>query len=81
MSKKYRVTKNGIYDAYGLKVGDVVTKVDGSVQDNLYELPKHLHGKGHTAGLYDEHLNLQEHNYIYIHIDDLEEIEEWENDR
>lgn len=75
--KKYRVTKKyNIYESDGLKVGDIVTKVDGSVDDDLYELPKHLHGKGHTADVYNEHLNLKEPNYIYIQKSYLEEIKE-----
>lgn len=77
MSKKYRVTINDGYEDFGLNIGDIVTKVENSIEDDLYELPEYLHGQGYTV----EHLNLQEHNYIYIHIDDLEEIEEWENDR
>jgi hypothetical protein len=74
MSKKYRVINNGIYEKFGLKVGDIVTKIEGSFQDKLYELPKHLHGKGHTAYMFDKHLNLQERNYIYMEEYDLEEI-------
>lgn len=81
MSKKYRVTNNRIYESYGLKINDIVTKVEVSTEDNLYELPKHLHGRGHTASVYDKHLNLQERNYIYIDIDHLEEIKEKENEK
>lgn len=80
MSKKYRVKNNYICGEFGLKAGDVVTKIEGSVKDNLYELPKHLHGNGHTASLYDEHLKLQERNYIYISKIFLEEINEKENE-
>lgn len=76
MSKKYRVANNYIYEEFGLKVGDIVTKIEGSVEDDLYELPKHLHGKGHNADVHDNHLKLQERNYIYISKKYLEEIKE-----
>lgn len=84
MSKKYRVKNSDwyrydyLYSYYRLKEGDIVTKIEGSVEDDLYELPKHLHGKGHKGDLYDKHLNLQEHNYVYIAKTRLEEIKEKE---
>lgn len=70
MSKKYRVTDNYDYAFIGLKVGDIVTKVDDTEEDDLYELPKNLHGKGH------KYWHLQERNYFYISRYDLEEIKE-----
>ena len=76
MGKKYIVIESRGYDRRGLKVGDIVTKVEGSTNGSLYELPKHLHGKGYNAIVYDEHLNLKEDNYFYIPEDYLEEIKE-----
>lgn len=77
MSKKYRVvTTNEYYDCLlGLKVGDIVTKIEGSNND-LYELPKHLRGRGHSANILDGHLNLKKPNYAYIPEDYLEEIKD-----
>lgn len=66
MSKKYKVIDNDSYEYFGLKVGDIVTKIEGSTNNDLYELPKHLHGKGHTAAIQNGHLNLQEPNYFYL---------------
>lgn len=74
MLKKYRVKNNPLNRCFGLKSGDIVTKIEGSTHDNLYELPKHLHGNGHNADIHDKHLNLKD-NYIYLSEDDLEEIE------
>ena len=89
MSKKYRVVNNDLYEDLGLKVGDIVTKVEASVNedlidaiiiavkgannDDMYELPKHLHGQGHFGY---PHLKLKEPNYLYMDRDDLEEIKE-----
>ena len=71
--RKFKVINN-LTSTYGLKIGDVVTLVEGSVENDLYELPKYLHGKGHKADMYDLHLNLKENNYIYLSELDLEEI-------
>lgn len=78
MSKQYRVTNSDVYENYKLKVGDIVTKIEGPTDSNfdLYELPEHLHGRGHNASLYDGRLELKEPNYLYIYPDDLEEIKE-----
>lgn len=89
MSKKYKVINNYSWEDFGLGVGDIVTKVEasknddlvdtitiavkGSNYDDLYELPKHLHGRGHTGYT---HLNLKEPNYLFIDRDDLEEIKD-----
>ena len=71
--RKFKVINN-LTSTYGLKIGDVVTLVEGSVENDLYELPKRLYGKGHKADMYDLHLNLKENNYMYLSEFDLEEI-------
>ena len=76
MSKQYRVNTKLIHDAFELNEDDVVTLVEGSKEDDLYELPKHLHGKGHKGKIFDEHLNLKESNYTYIYEGHVEEMEE-----
>ena len=73
--RKFKVINN-LTSIYGLKIGDVVTLVDGSVENDLYELPERLHGKGHKADMYDLHLNLKENNYIYLSAFDLVEIKD-----
>ena len=71
--RKFKVINN-LTSTYGLKIGDIVTLVEGSVENDLYELPEHLHGKGHKADMYDPHLNLKDNNYMYLSELDLEEI-------
>ena len=71
--RKFKVIHD-LTNTYGLKIGDVVTLVEGSSENDLYELPKHLHGTGHKADMYDLHLNLKENNYMYLNELDLEEI-------
>lgn len=71
--RKFKVIHD-LTDGFGLKIGDIVTLVEGSTDDDLYELPEHLHGKGHNGGKYDQHLNLKECNYLYLSAFDLQEI-------
>ena len=73
--RKFKVIRD-LTDTHGLKIGDVVTLVEGSVDNDLYELPKKLHGKGHKGDRYDTHLNLKENNYIYVSAFDLVEIKD-----
>lgn len=76
--RKFKVI-NVSSNYYGLKIGDVVTLVEGSSEGDLYELPPRLHGKGHMASKYDPHLNLKEPNYVYIISPDLEEVKDDED--
>lgn len=78
--RKFKVINN-LTGTHGLKIGDVVTLVEGSVENDLYELPKKLHGKGHDGSLYDPHLNLKENNYMYLSALDLVEIKDDENNK
>lgn len=73
--RKFKVIHD-LTDSYGLKIGDVVTLVEGSIDNDLYELPVYLHGKGHTGWLYDRHLHLKERNYAYLSAFDLVEIKD-----
>lgn len=76
MSKKYRVIDDDslVVKEFGLSIGDIVTKVDGSYNDDLYELPKRLYGRGHNAKENNPHLNLKAENYIYINKYSLEKM-------
>lgn len=76
--RKFKVIHD-LTDVYGLKIGDIVTLVEGSVEGDLYELPKHLHGTGHRGDIYDEHLHLKENNYIYLNVFNLQEINNTKN--
>lgn len=75
--RKFKVIHD-LSDIFGvkLKIGDIVTLVEGSVENDLYELPERLHGKGHDGSMYDPHLNLQERNYLYLSTFDLQEIKD-----
>jgi hypothetical protein len=73
--RKFMVIKVSFLNSLiGLKVGDIVTLVDNdiSVGNDVYtfELPKHLHGRGHNAYIYNEG------NYWNFDLNMLEEIEE-----
>ena len=75
--RKFKVIHD-LSDIFGvkLKIGDIVTLVEGSVDNDLYELPEHLHGKGHDGSVYDPHLNLKAYNYLYLSAFDLVEIKD-----
>lgn len=73
--KKYIVVNSEGYEDFDLKVGDIVTKVDDSDND-LYELPERLHGRGHSAPLSDRRSKIKGCNYLYIYVDDIKEIKE-----
>lgn len=73
--KKFKVIHD-LTGGFGLKIGDVVTLVEGSTDNDLYELPKRLHGKGHKGRSYDRHLDLKENNYLYLSAFDLKEIKD-----
>ena len=73
--RKFKVIHD-LTDNFGLKIGDIVTLVEGSVDNDLYELPEHLHGKGHDGSMYDPHLNLKGYNYLYLSAFDLQEIKD-----
>lgn len=76
--RKFKVVHD-LTKEYGLKIGDIVTLVEGSIDNDLYELPKHLHGTGHHGQIYDVHLHLKENNYVYLSILDVQEINNTEN--
>ena len=75
MKRRFKVIRD-IPDGMGLKVGDIVTLVEGSSNDALYELPERLHGNGHAGWMYDSHLDLKEYNYLYIDRNNLELIKD-----
>ena len=72
--KRFKVINNSMMFNFGLKIGDIVTLVEGSDDNDLYELPPRLHGEGHNGEIFNQHLNLKENNYIYIKISNLKEI-------
>lgn len=73
--RKFKVIHD-LTDNFGLEIGDIVTLVEGSTDNDLYELPEHLHGKGHKGRMYDQYLNLKENNYLYLSAFDLVEIKD-----
>lgn len=67
--EKYIVINEKGYEMCEIRNGDVVTKVENSYADDLYELPSYLHGKGHNAGY-----TQKDNNYIYLSKNDIEKI-------
>ena len=72
--KRFKVIDNSMMFSFGLEIGDIVTLVEGSNGNNLYELPPRLHGEGHNGEVFNQHLNLKENNYMCIAKSNLKEI-------